>query len=69
MTIISVLSLSITFGYIGYIFGSSMKQIEASERSITEAFKEGYIKGYGDCWAAKEVDKKYYDDFPDMGIN
>ena len=69
MTIISVLSLSITFGYIGYIFGSSMKQIEASERSITEAFKEGYIKGYGDCWAAKEADKKYYDDFPDMGIN
>ena len=69
MTIISVLSLSITFCYIGYIFGSSMKQIEASERSITEAFKEGYIKGYGDCWAAKETDKKYYDDFPDMGIN
>ena len=69
MTIISVLSLSITFGYIGYIFGASMRNIEASERSITEAFKEGYIKGYGDCWAAKEADKKYYDDFPDMGIN
>jgi hypothetical protein len=69
MTIISVLSLSITFGYIGYIFGSSMKQIEASEVSKSEAYKEGYIKGYSDCWAAKEVDKKYYDDFPDMGIN
>ncbi len=69
MTIISVLSLSITFGYIGFIFGSSMKQIEASERSTTEAFKEGYIKGYADCWAAKETDKKYYDDFPPMGTN
>jgi hypothetical protein len=69
MTIISVLSLSITFGYIGYIFGSSMKQIEASEVSKSEAYKEGYIKGYSDCWAAKEADKKYYDDFPDMGIN
>jgi hypothetical protein len=69
MTIISVLSLSITFGYIGYIFGSSMKQIEASEVSKSEAYKEGYVKGYSDCWAAKEADKKYYDDFPDMGIN
>ena len=69
MTIISVLSLSITFGYIGYIFGSSMKQIEASEVSKSEAYKEGYIKGYSDCWAAKEADKKYYDDFPNMGIN
>ena len=69
MTIISVLSLSITFGYIGFIFGSSMKQIEASERSTTEAFKEGYIKGYADCWATKEADKKYYDDFPPMGAN
>jgi hypothetical protein len=46
-----------------------MKQIEASEVSKSEAYKEGYIKGYSDCWAAKEVDKKYYDDFPDMGIN
>jgi len=46
-----------------------MKQIEASEKSTTEAFKEGYIKGYADCWAAKETDKKYYDDFPPMGTN
>ena len=69
MEIIAVLSLSITTGYIGFIFGASMRNIEASEKSTTEAFKEGYIKGYGDCWAAKEADKKYYDDFPDMGIN
>ena len=70
MGIVSVLSLSITFGYIGYIFGSSMRQIEASEKSTTEAFKEGYIKGYSDCWASvKKASKKYYDDFPDMGIN
>ena len=70
MTIISVLSLSITFGYIGYIFGSSMKQIEASEKSITEAFKEGYIKGYFDGHArAAKKEKPYYEDFPEMGIN
>jgi hypothetical protein len=69
MEIIAVLSLSITTGYIGFIFGSSMKQIETSEKSITEAFKEGYIKGYSDCWAAKEEDKKYYDEFPPMGTN
>ena len=69
MEIITLLSLSITTGYVGYIFGSSMKQIETSERSITEAFKEGYIKGYTDCWAAKESDKKYYDEFPPMGTN
>ena len=68
MTIISVLSLSITFCYIGYIFGSSMKQIEASEKSITEAFKEGYIKGYFDGHATKK-EKPYFEDFPEMGIN
>jgi hypothetical protein len=48
MEIVTLLSLSITAGYVGFIFGSSMKQIETSERSITEAFKEGYIKGYFD---------------------
>ena len=69
MTIVAYLASVATFTYIGYMFGGSMRNIEASERSITEAFKEGYIKGYGDCWAAKETDKKYYDDFPDMGIN
>ena len=69
MEILTILSLSITAGYVGFIFGSSMRNIETSERSITEAFKEGYIKGYTDCWAAKEADKKYYDEFPKMGIN
>ena len=69
MEIITILSLSITAGYVGFIFGSSMRNIETSERSITEAYKEGYIKGYADCWAAKEADKKYYDEFPKMGIN
>ena len=70
MEIIAVLSLSITTGYIGYIFGSSMKQIEASEKSITEAFKEGYIKGYFDGHAhATKKEKPYFEDFPEMGIN
>jgi hypothetical protein len=70
MEIIAVLSLSITTGYIGFIFGSSMKQIEASEKSTTEAFKEGYIKGYIDGHAnATKKEKPYYEDFPKMGTN
>ncbi len=70
MEIIAVLSLSITTGYIGYIFGASMQQIEASEKSTTEAFKEGYIKGYFDGHArAAKKEKPYYEDFPEMGIN
>jgi hypothetical protein len=52
------------------MFGGSMRQIEASEVSKSEAYKEGYVKGYSDCWASvKKASKKYYDDFPDMGIN
>jgi hypothetical protein len=70
MEIITLLSLSITAGYVGFIFGSSMKQIEASEKSTTEAFKEGYIKGYFDGHAnATKKEKPYYEDFPKMGIN
>jgi hypothetical protein len=70
MEIVTLLSLSITAGYVGFIFGSSMKQIETSERSITEAFKEGYIKGYFDGHAnATKKEKPYYEDFPKMGIN
>ncbi len=68
MEIITILCFVSSMTYVGWLFGIAQK-IEASERSITEAFKEGYIKGYSDCWAAKETDKKYYDDFPDMGIN
>jgi hypothetical protein len=70
MEIVTLLSLSITAGYVGFIFGSSMKQIEASEKSTTEAFKEGYIKGYFDGHAnATKKEKPYYEDFPKMGIN
>ena len=70
MEILSVLCLSITFCYIGYIFGSSMKQIEASEKLITEAFKEGYIKGYFDGHDnATKKEKPYFEDFPEMGTN
>ena len=69
MEIITILSLSITAGYVGFIFGSSMRNIETSERSITEAYKEGYIKGYTDCWKAVEEDGEYYAKFPKMGIN
>ena len=70
MEIIAVLSLSITTGYIGFIFGASMRNIEASEKSTTEAFKEGYIKGYFDGHArAAKKEKPYYEDFPEMGIN
>ena len=70
MTIVAYLSSIITFTYIGYIFGSSMKQVEASERSTTEAFKEGYIKGYFDGHDnATKKEKPYFEDFPDMGIN
>ena len=69
MEILTILSLSITAGYVGFIFGSSMRNIETSERSITEAYKEGYIKGYTDCWKAVEEDGEYYAKFPKMGIN
>ena len=70
MEILTILSLSITVGYVGFIFGSSMRNIEASERSTTEAFKEGYIKGYFDGHAnATKKEKPYYEDFPEMGIN
>ena len=68
MEIITILSLSITTGYVGYLFGVA-KRIDDSECSYSEPYKEGYIKGYTDCWAAKESDKKYYDKFPPMGTN
>lgn len=68
MEIIAILCFASSMTYVGWLLGIA-QQIEASERSTTEAFKEGYIKGYADCWAAKEADKKYYDEFPKMGIN
>jgi len=69
MEIVAYISSIATFSYIAYVFGASSIKIEASEVSRSEAFKEGYIKGYTDCWAAKESDKKYYDEFPPMGTN
>ena len=69
MEIVGYISSIVTFSYIAYVFGASSIKIEASELSKSEAFKEGYIKGYADCWAAKESDKKYYDKFPPMGTN
>ena len=68
MEILIYLSSSAVFAFIGYMFGVA-KRIDEHERAQAEPFKEGYIKGYADCWAAKEADKKYYDDFPPMGVN
>lgn len=68
MEILTILSLSITAGYVGYLFGVA-KRIDDSERSYSEPYKEGYIKGYADCWKAVEEDGEYYAKFPKMGIN
>jgi len=67
MEIVSVLFFSASMTYIGWMFGIA-QQIEASEKSTTEAFKEGYIKGYFDGRAAKK-EKPYFEDFPSMRIN
>ena len=61
MEIVVYISSMVTFSYIAYVFGASSIKIEASEVSKSEAFKEGYIKGYADCWAAKEADSKFAD--------
>lgn len=69
MGIVSILFFSASMAYIGWMFGIAQK-IEASEKSTTEAFKEGYIKGYFDGHAnATKKEKPYYEDFPEMGIN
>ena len=68
MEILTILSLSITAGYVGYLFGVA-KRIDDSERSYSEPYKEGYIKGYADCWKAVEEDGEYYAKFPPMGTN
>jgi len=67
MGIVSILFFSASMTYIGWMFGIA-QQIEASEKSTTEAFKEGYIKGYFDGRATKK-EKPYFEDFPEMGIN
>ena len=53
MWIVTVLFLSASMTYIGWIFGISQK-IEASEKLTAEAFKEGYIKGYFDGHAKEK---------------
>ena len=64
------ISSMITFFWVGYQTGNKMPRPgENLSKSEDKIFEEGYVKGYGDCWAAKEADKKYYDDFHKMGIN
>jgi hypothetical protein len=69
MEIITILCFVSSMTYVGWLLGIA-QQIEASEKSITEAFKEGYIKGYFDGHAnATKKEKPYFEDFPEMGIN
>jgi len=69
MGILGFLFFSGIMTYIGWILGSSGKR-KASEMSNTEAFKEGYIKGYLDGYnSPTKKQKLYYEDFPKMGIN
>jgi len=69
MGIVTILCFVSSMTYVGWLFGITQK-IEASEKSTTEAFKEGYIKGYIDGHAnAAKKEKPYYEDFPNMGIN
>jgi hypothetical protein len=48
MGIVTILFFSASMAYVGWMFGVA-QQIEASEKSISEAYKEGYIKGCKDC--------------------
>jgi len=69
MEIVTILCFVSSMTYVGWLFGIAQK-IEASEKSTTEAFKEGYIKGYIDGHAnATKKEKPYYEDFPKMGTN
>ena len=69
MEIIAILCFVSSMTYVVWLFGIA-QQIKASEKSTTEAFKEGYIKGYFDGHAnATKKEKPYYEDFPEMGIN
>jgi len=62
MGIVSYLASIIMFTYIGWIFGVA-QQIEASEKSISEAYKEGYIKGCKDCHCYfGEKRERFYND-------
>lgn len=62
MGIVTILFFSATMTYIGWMFGVA-QQIEASEKSISEAYKEGYIKGCKDCHCYfGEKREHYYND-------
>lgn len=69
MEILVFISVATTFFFVGWTMGRSTVVSENSTRTKTEEhFKNGYIKGYMD---ASEIErgKRYYDDFPQMGIN
>lgn len=68
--ILIYLSSAITFFWVGYETGRQMpKNQEGLTHSREQTFKEGYVKGYGDCLAAIEEDREYYDKFPPMSVN
>ncbi len=69
MEILVFISVATTFFFVGWTMGrSTVVSSEGSREKAEEHFKNGYIKGYMD---ASEIErgKKYYDDFPQMGIN
>jgi hypothetical protein len=65
------ISSMITFFWVGYQTGNKMPSPgENLSKSEDKIFEEGYVKGYGDCLThVNKSTKKYYDDFPNMGIN
>jgi len=69
MEILVFISVATTFFFVGWTMGrSTVVSSEGSREKVEEHFKNGYIKGYMD---ASEIErgKRYYDDFPQMGIN
>jgi len=69
MEILVFISVATTFFFVGWTMGrSTVVSGEGSREKAEEHFKNGYIKGYMD---ASEIErgKRYYDDFPQMGIN
>lgn len=62
MEILTYLASSCVFAFIGYMFGVA-KRIDDHERSYSEPYKEGYIKGYGDCFKYFEHNReRHYKD-------
>jgi len=67
--ILVFISVATTFFFVGWTMGRpNVLSSEGYREKAEEHFKNGYIKGYMD---ASEIErgKKYYDDFPQMGIN